>query len=135
MDFSISDQFKPTLDKMRVFMDEHVLPAEDEVLSKGWVEAADRLDGLRALVKAAGMWGPQIPSDIGGMGLPLLHHGMLITGIPYSEDGLYATTAGGTPYGASHYAGRNSERPLDRTEKQLCRALGKRVAVLAGKLA
>ncbi len=77
MDFSISDQFKPTLDRMRGFMDEHVLPAEDEVLFKGWVEAADRLDGLRAKVKAAGMWGPQIPRDIGGMGLSLLHHGMV----------------------------------------------------------
>ncbi len=73
-------------------------------------------------------------STLLSMMLPLLHHGMLITGIPYTEGGLYATTAGGTPYGASHYAGRQSERPLDRTEKQLCRALGKRVAELARKL-
>lgn len=58
-------------------MDEHVLPVEHEVLSKGWVESAERLDGLRALVKADGMWGPQIPQDLGGMGLSLLHHGMV----------------------------------------------------------
>lgn len=58
-------------------MDEHVLSAENEVLSKGWVESAERLDGLRALVKADGMWGPQIPQDLGGMGLSLLHHGMV----------------------------------------------------------
>ncbi len=74
-------------------------------------------------------------STLLSMMLPLLHHGMLITGIPYGEDGLYNTSAGGTPYGASHYAGRNSERPLDKIEKQLCRALGKRVATFARKLA
>jgi NAD(P)H dehydrogenase (quinone) len=74
-------------------------------------------------------------STLLSMMLPLLHHGMLITGIPYAEDGLWATTAGGTPYGASHYAGKKSERGLDKTEKQLCRALGRRVAELSGKLA
>ncbi len=74
-------------------------------------------------------------STLLSMMLPLLHHGMLITGIPYAEAGLRLTTAGGTPYGASHYAGQDSERSPDKIEKQLCRALGKRVAALASKLA
>lgn len=62
------------------------------------------------------------------MALPLLHHGMLITGIPYTEKALLATTDGGTPYGASHWAGADGKRALSDTEIELCRALGKRVA-------
>ena len=69
------------------------------------------------------------------MMLPLLHHGMLITGIPYSEPGLYTTTAGGTPYGASHVAGADNRNDLSQEEKQLCFALGKRLAEVACKLA
>ena len=69
------------------------------------------------------------------MMLPLLHHGMLITGLPYSEPDLTTTTTGGTPYGASHYAGSDSKRPLSEEEKRLCRALGKRLAETARVLA
>ena len=65
---------------------------------------------------------------------PLLHHGMLFCGLPYSETGLSSTTSGGTPYGASHLAGPNSDRKIDATESELCVALGKRVATLAVKL-
>ena len=65
------------------------------------------------------------------MMLPLLHHGMLITGLPYSEPELMNTQSGGTPYGASHMAGQQSDRPLDQDELALCRALGKRVASIA----
>lgn len=65
---------------------------------------------------------------------PLLHHGMLFCGLPYSEAGLSSTTSGGTPYGASHLAGPNSDRKIDATESELCVALGKRVATLAVKL-
>lgn len=65
---------------------------------------------------------------------PLLHHGMLFCGLPYSETGLSSTTSGGTPYGASHLAGPNSDRKIDTTESELCVALGKRVATLAVKL-
>ncbi len=68
------------------------------------------------------------------MMLPLLHHGMIITGIPYTEQELITTTAGGTPYGASHLAGAKSDNPLTAEEKNLCKALGKRVAELAVKL-
>jgi len=68
------------------------------------------------------------------MMLPLLHHGMLLTGIPYSETDLLHTDAGGTPYGASHLAGTDSKKPLTDAEQRLCRALGKRLAEIAQKL-
>ena len=65
------------------------------------------------------------------MMLPLLHHGMLITGLPYSETELLTTTSGGTPYGPSHTAGTDSKRPLSDEEKLLCGALGKRLATIS----
>ena len=68
------------------------------------------------------------------MMLPLLHHGMLLMGLPYAESDLLHTTSGGTPYGPSHLAGPDSDRPLGDTEKRLCRALGRRLAVTASKL-
>jgi len=68
------------------------------------------------------------------MMLPLLHHGMLITGIPYSEPALNQTRSGATPYGASHVAGQQGQ-PLSEHEVEACRALGKRVADLAARLA
>jgi len=69
------------------------------------------------------------------MMIPLLHHGMLISGLPYSESELLTTTTGGTPYGPSHVAGANSDLPLSDDEKALCMAQGKRLANLALKLA
>lgn len=69
------------------------------------------------------------------MMLPLLHHGMLIVGLPYSEGDLTTTATGGTPYGASHFAGSDSKRPISDEEKRLCRALGKRLAESARRLA
>ncbi|MEC9405986.1 MAG: NAD(P)H:quinone oxidoreductase [Pseudomonadota bacterium] len=68
------------------------------------------------------------------MMLPLLHHGMLISGIPYSESDLVRTQSGGTPYGASHLAGPDSQRALDEIESNLCRAQGQRIARLAQRL-
>ena len=68
------------------------------------------------------------------MMLPLLHHGMLILGLPYSETELLHTTTGGTPYGPSHLAGTDSKLPLSDDEKKLCRALGKRLATTAASL-
>ena len=65
------------------------------------------------------------------MMLPLLHHGMLIAGLPYSEPDLLKTTAGGTPYGPSHLAGVDSKLPLSAAEKNLCQALGRRLARIA----
>ena len=63
--------------------------------------------------------------------LPLLHHGMLITGLPYSEQALLDTQGGGTPYGASHHAGPDGKRLLDQHEIALCKALGLRLAKTA----
>lgn len=68
------------------------------------------------------------------MMLPLLHQGMVIAGIPYSEPGLNTTHTGGTPYGASHFAHGDNPTRLSAEEIDLCQALGKRVATLAVKL-
>lgn len=68
------------------------------------------------------------------MMLPLLHHGMLIVGIPYTEQELMATASGGTPYGPSHTAGVNSDRALSDMEKKLCQVLGTRIAETALRL-
>jgi len=65
------------------------------------------------------------------MMLPLLHHGMLLLGLPYSETDLLRSTSGGTPYGPSHLAGPESNRPLSDEEKRLCLALGRRLASTA----
>lgn len=70
-------------------------------------------------------------STLLSMMLPLLHHGMVIAGLPYSEAGLMSAQSGGTPYGASHWAGADSNRRIDDNEAALCIALGKRVARLA----
>lgn len=69
------------------------------------------------------------------MMLPLLHHGAIIVGLPYTESALIKTNAGGTPYGASHFAGEQNTNFIDEFEKQLCIALGKRVANIAKSLA
>jgi len=68
------------------------------------------------------------------MMLPLLHHGMLILGLPYTQPELNATRAGGTPYGASHFAGSGDDLPIDPHERTLCIAQGKRLAAIALKL-
>jgi len=69
------------------------------------------------------------------MMLPLLHHGMLLSGLPYAEPDLMTTHSGGTPYGPSHLAGTDSKLPLSDEEKRLCQALGRRLAGIASKLA
>ena len=69
------------------------------------------------------------------MMLPLIHHGMLIVGLPYSEPELSSTQSGGTPYGASHIGGANNAKPISAEERKLCLALGKRLAEVALKLA
>jgi NAD(P)H dehydrogenase (quinone) len=68
------------------------------------------------------------------MMLPLLHHGMLIVGLPYTLPEVTNTTAGGTPYGASHWAGAADDKPLTDDERTLCVALGKRLAEVTLKL-
>jgi NAD(P)H dehydrogenase (quinone) len=69
------------------------------------------------------------------MALPLLHHGMLLLGLPYTEPALGSTLSGGTPYGASHVAGAGGDNPISEHERELARALGRRLADTARKLA
>ena len=74
-------------------------------------------------------------STLLSMMLPLLHHGMVIVGLPYSEAELSSTQSGGTPYGASHVAGLANDLAISEAEKKLCLALGRRLAETAIKLA
>jgi len=74
-------------------------------------------------------------STLLSMMIPLLHHGMVLLGIPFTESALNSTQTGGTPYGASHVAGSDDQRPLSDDEKTLARALGRRLADTARKLA
>ena len=68
------------------------------------------------------------------MMMPLLHHGMLVAGLPYSEADLNATRTGGTPYGVSHFAGLSDDLPISEHERTLCIAQGRRLAEIARKL-
>ncbi len=68
------------------------------------------------------------------MMIPLMHFGMVIVGLPYSEKSLLYTQSGGSPYGATHWAEIESNRSIDANEKQLCLAQGKRIAKMAKRL-
>lgn len=81
----------------------------------------------------ASMHGGQ-ESTLLSMMLPLLHHGMILMGLPYSEQALLQTETGGTPYGASRLTSDQHKGPLSDDEKALCIALGRRVAAAAQKL-
>ena len=87
-----------------------------------------------AFTSSSTMHGGQ-ESTLLSMMLPLLHHGCLITGIPFTEPKLSSTRSGGTPYGASHVAGTGDDAPVDEDEAQLARALGRRIAQIAARLA
>jgi NAD(P)H dehydrogenase (quinone) len=73
-------------------------------------------------------------STLLSMQIPLLHHGMLICGIPYSESALNSTRSGGTPYGPSHLAGADGSLPISEEEADLCQSFGKRLATTALRL-
>jgi len=73
-------------------------------------------------------------STLLSMALPLLHHGMLLLGLPFTEAALGATRSGGTPYGASHVSGARGENPISEHERELARALGRRLAETARRL-
>ncbi|MEV8522502.1 NAD(P)H:quinone oxidoreductase [Dyella marensis] len=74
-------------------------------------------------------------STLLSMALPLLHHGMLLVGVPYTEPALTATRSGGTPYGASHVSGPQGDNAISEHERELARALGRRLADVARRLA
>ena len=73
-------------------------------------------------------------STLLSMMLPLLHHGMLMVGLPYSHPALMATASGGSPYGASHWSGADGARPISEDSRQLAIALGVRLAKVALQL-
>lgn len=73
-------------------------------------------------------------STLLSMMLPLMHHGMLVVGLPYTEKELSTTMSGGTPYGASHFGGMDNKQPITKDEEKLCKVLGKRLATIAKKL-
>ena len=110
-------------------------PVKYFIDSLGAEWASGTLVGKPAAVftSTASMHGGQ-ESTLLSMMTPLLHHGMLLVGIPFTESALSSTQTGGTPYGASHVAGAEDNSKLSADEMQLARALGKRVAEIAGKL-
>ena len=95
-----------------------------------WMSGALSGKPAGVFTSSSSMHGGQ-ESTLLSMMLPLLHHGMLISGIPYSEPALSKTVTGGTPYGASHVAGSNNSKDISDDEKALCIALGKRIATIA----
>ncbi len=99
-----------------------------------WLEGA--LSGKPAAVftSASTLHGGQ-ESTLLTMMLPLFHHGMVLVGLPFTEPALHETRSGGTPYGSSHWSGPAPKTQFDRDEKQLSRALGRRLAIIAQRLA
>ncbi len=111
-------------------------PVKHFIDSLGAEWASGTLVGKPAAVFAssATMHGGQ-ESTLLTMMVPLLHHGMLLVGIPFTESRLSSTRTGGSPYGATHVSGPDASPELSEDEKHLARALGKRVADIARKLA
>ena len=98
-----------------------------------WLRGAMNGKPAAVFTSTASLHGGQ-ESTLLSMMLPLMHHGMLIVGVPYSEAQLMSTRSGGTPYGASHLAGANADQPITEDERRLCIALGTRLAEVAQKL-
>lgn len=96
--------------------------------------SGDLVDKPAAVFTSTGSLHGGHESTLLSMTIPLLHHGMMIIGLPYTEQGLISTQDGGTPYGASHLAGSQNQHRLSDTEAELCRAQGKRLATIAKKL-
>lgn len=97
-----------------------------------WMSGALINKPAAVFTSTASMHGGQ-EATLLSMLVPLLHHGMILMGLPYSEASLHKTVTGGTPYGASRL-NSNDNAPLDEDEKNLCLALGRRVAETAHKL-
>lgn len=103
-------------------------------LGAEWVNGTLAGKPAAVFTSTASMHGGQ-ESTLLSMHLPLLHHGCLIVGIPFTEAALSHTRSGGTPYGASHVAGAQDDPQPSDEEAQLARALGRRVADIARRLA
>jgi NAD(P)H dehydrogenase (quinone) len=98
-----------------------------------WVKGTLAGKPAAVFTSTASLHGGQ-ETTLTSMMLPLLHHGMLIVGLPYTLAEVNHTASGGTPYGASHWAGPADDKPLTNDERALCIALGKRLAETASKL-
>lgn len=101
--------------------------------SSEWLSGTLAGKPAACFTSTASMHGGQ-ESTLLSMMIPLLHHGMLLMGLPYTETALSSTRSGGSPYGASHLAGARGEEPITADEKQLARALGRRLATVAVQL-
>ena len=101
--------------------------------SNQWLAGALADKPAAVFTSTSSMHGGQ-ETTLVSMMLPLLHHGMVVLGLPYRESDLINTRSGGTPYGASHLAGADSKLPLSEEEKRLCLALGRRLAETAAAL-
>jgi NAD(P)H dehydrogenase (quinone) len=99
-----------------------------------WLKGALAGKPAAVFTSTASMHGGQ-ESTLLSMMLPLLHHGMLVLGIPYTEGALSETREGGTPYGASHVSGSDGTTAASEAERLLAVALGRRLATIAKKLA
>lgn len=100
----------------------------------GWFAGA--LAGKPAAVfTSSSTWHGGQETTLLSMMVPLLHHGALIVGIPYTEPELTTTRTGGTPYGATHIAGQDGEIPFSAEEERLCQVLGRRLAGVAARQA
>jgi NAD(P)H dehydrogenase (quinone) len=98
-----------------------------------WLKGAMAGKPAAVFTSTASLHGGQ-EATLLSMMLPLIHQGMLIVGLPYTEADLMTTRGGGTPYGASHLAGANADQPISEGERRLCMALGTRLAEVALKL-
>ena len=105
-----------------------------DTLGSDWVSGTLVGKPAGVFTSTATMHGGQ-ESTLLSMMLPLLHHGCVIAGIPYTESALNSTRTGGTPYGASHFAGLGDDPQPSDDEAVLARALGRRIAQLAARLA
>jgi acyl-CoA dehydrogenase len=90
MDFDPPETVRPLLERIGRFVTEVVMPAEEEVMGRGWVAAEPLLGELRGRVKREGLWGPQIPRELGGLGLGLVEHGLVSEQLGRSPLGHYA---------------------------------------------
>jgi NAD(P)H dehydrogenase (quinone) len=104
-----------------------------DTTSRLWMSGALIGKPAGVFTSTASLHGGQ-ESTLLSMMLPLLHHGMLVAGVPYSETTLLHTRSGGTPYGSSHLAGSESNLPLSDEEKQICRSQGRHLAGIAQRL-
>lgn len=104
-----------------------------DTTSQLWMSGALIDKPASVFTSASSLHGGQ-ESTLLSMMLPLLHHGMLIQGIPYSETALLHTQSCGTPYGASHLAGGNSKLPVSDEEKRICKTQGRRMAETVKRL-